>query len=372
LETIISYAIKVISVAFVFGVLIFFHELGHFFVAKKLKVKVERFSFGFGPILFKVKRGETEYAISAVPFGGYVKMAGESLDEREGKDYEFYSKSPLKRTAIVAAGPIMSFALAFVIFYIILLVGGISVIAPEAKIGEVIENYPAERTGLQKGDKILAINNKRVYDWEHMSKMINSKAGEEIKILIRRDGSLSLYTLTPKEETLENGQKIGKIGIYPEIITKKANPVTAFYKSGEIVARTTYLVINGLVELIRGKIPAKEALGGPILIARITARLSERGIVPVLNFAALLSIILGVLNLLPIPVLDGGFILFFAIESIRKKPISEKTQIIAQNIGLAFLLAIMLYATYNDITRDYSKIFPQTGQNQEQEQNGEN
>lgn len=372
METFISYTIKTLSVAFVFGILIFFHELGHFFVAKRLKVRVERFSFGFGPILFKIKHGETEYAISAVPFGGYVKMAGESLDEREGKDYEFYSKSPLKRTAIVAAGPIMSFALAFLIFYIIIMIGGISVIGSDAKIGELIKDYPADKAGLQKGDEVIAINNKRIYDWEHMSKVINKKAGEEIEVMIRRNRGFSLLTLTPKEETLENGQTVGIIGIYPEIITKKVNPIIALYKSGEIVARTTYLAVNGLAELVRGKVPAKEALGGPILIARITARLSERGILPVLNFAGLLSIILGVLNLLPIPILDGGFILFFAIEGIRKKPISEKTQIIAQHIGLAILLSIMLYATYNDLTRDYSKILPQSEQNQEQEQNGEN
>jgi regulator of sigma E protease len=365
LETFIAYSIKVVSVAFTFGILIFFHELGHFFVAKKIKVKVERFSFGFGPILFKIKRGETEYAISAVPFGGYVKMAGENLEERKGKEYEFYSKSPLKRIAIVAAGPIMSFGLAFLIFYIILMVGGISVIGPEAKIGDVIEGYPAFNVGLRKGDEIIAVNKKRIYDWEQMRKIINKKIGEEIKIMIRRNNKLLSFNLIPKEEILDNGQKVGAIGIYPEIITQKANPITAFYKSAQLVGKTTYMVIDGVVELVRGKVPAKEALGGPILIARITARLSEKGILPVLNFAGLLSVILGVLNLLPIPILDGGFILFFVIESIRKKPLSEKTQMVAQHIGLAILIGIMLYATYNDITRDYSKIFPQSEQTQD-------
>jgi len=365
LETFISYAIKTLYVGFVFGILIFFHELGHFFVAKKLKVKVERFSFGFGPVLFKVKRGETEYAISVIPLGGYVKMAGESLNEREGKDYEFYSKSPLKRTAIVAAGPIMSFGLAFLIFYIVIMIGGISAIAPEAKIGGIIEDSPAMMAGLQKGDEIVTINKRRIYDWEHMGRIINSKTGEEIEIMVKRNNEFLLLSLTPQEKILENGQKVGVIGISSEIIIKR-NPITAFYESGKMVVRTTYMVIEGLVELIRGKIPAKDALGGPILIARVTARLSEEGFLSVLYFTGFLSVVLGLLNLLPIPILDGGFILFFAIEGIRKKPLSEKTQIIAQNVGLVLLLGVMLYATYNDIIRNYSKIFPETEKIQEQ------
>lgn len=369
MEHFASWAIKIISVAFVFGILILFHELGHFIVAKKLKVKVEKFSFGFGPSLIKIKRGETEYAISAVPFGGYVKMAGENPKESKGKKYEFYSKSPLQRMAIVVAGPIMSLGLAFLIFYVILIVGGISTINPKAKVGDLIPDYPALNAGIQKGDEITAINNENVADWQQMSKTIREKTGEEILITAKRDGEILSFRITPKEEILDNGQRVGAIGIYPEIITKKANPITAIYKSAEMLGKTAYLIINGLVELIRGKVPAKEALGGPILIARITARLAEKGIVPVLNFAGLLSVVLGIFNLFPIPILDGGLILFFLIEWIRKKPLSEKSQLIAQNIGLTLIIGIMLYATYNDITRDYSKILPKSEQTQQQ--NGE-
>lgn len=362
----IGYFIKFISVAFVFGILILFHELGHFLIAKRLKVKVEKFSFGFGPALFKIKRGDTEYAISSVPFGGYVKMAGENLKESKGKKDEFYSKSPLQRIAIVVAGPIMSLGLAFLIFYILLIIGGISTVNPNAKVGDLIPDYPALNAGIQKGDEITAINDEKVADWQQMTKIIRGKAGEEILITVDRKGKFLSFYVTPKEEILNNEQRVGAIGIYPEIIIKKANPITAVYKSAEMVGKTTYLIINGLVELIRRKVPAKEALGGPILIARITARLAEEGIVPVLSFAGLISVVLGVFNLFPIPILDGGLILFFIIEWIRKKPLSEKFQLIAQNIGLTFIIGIMLYATYNDITRDYSKIFPQSEQKQEQ------
>jgi len=366
LELFISYFIKTISVLFVFGVLIFFHELGHFFIAKKLKVKVEKFSLGFGPALLKFKKGETEYALSAVPFGGYVKMAGESLNESKGKKGEFYSKSPLQRIAIVAAGPVMSFALAFVIFYIVVMTIGTASLNPQAKVGGLIENYPAQNVGIKEGDLIIAIDNQPINDWKQMTDVVRAKAGEEIFITLERENQTLSFYMTPKEEILSGGQKIGQIGIYPDVIIEKANPVTAVYKSAEIVGKTSYMIISGIVDLIRGKVSPKEALGGPIMIARITARLSEEGFLPVLNFTGLLSVILGLINLLPIPVLDGGFILFFIIEIIRRKPLSEKTQMVAQNIGLVFLIGVMLYATYNDRIRDYSKILPKSEKIQKQ------
>ena len=366
MEIFLSYFIKTISVIFVFGILIFFHELGHFIIAKKLKVKVEKFSLGFGPALFKFKKGETVYALSAIPFGGYVKMAGETLSESKGRKYEFYSKSPGKRIAIVAAGPITSFTLAFVIFYIVVIAVGTASFNSQAKVGELIKDYPAETAGIKEGDLITAINNQPINSWQHMSDIIREKPGEEIFITLeRKNEALSLY-VTPKEESLSNGEKIGQIGIYPDIITEKAGPITAFYKSAQAVGGTTYMIIHGFAELIKGKIPAKDALGGPILIARITARLSEEGFIPVLNFAGMISVMLGLINLFPIPIADGGVIILFLIEIFRKKPVSEKAQMIYQNIGVAFVVAIMLFATYNDLTRDYSKIFPKVEKIQEQ------
>jgi len=283
-----------------------------------------------------------------------VKMAGESLSESKGKKDEFYSQSPAKRIAIVAAGPVMSFALAFIIFYIVAV--SIPTFSLKTKIGDLIEEYPAFSAGISAGDEIISIDNRRIIDWEQMRSIINKKAGEEINILVSRDERILAFWLTPKEEILENGQKVGVIGISPELV--KSNPVTAMYMSSQMFSRNIYLIITGLSELIRGKIPAKEALGGPILIARITARLSEEGFIPVLNFAGMISVMLGLINLFPIPIADGGVIVLFLIEIFREKPVSEKAQLIYQNIGLAFVLGIMLFATYNDLTRDYSKILP--------------
>ncbi len=368
MEIFISYFIKTISVVFVFGVLIFFHELGHFFMAKKLKVKVEKFSLGFGPALFKFKKGETEYALSAVPFGGYVKMAGETLTESKGKKNEFYSQSPAKRIAIVAAGPVMSFALAFVIFYIVVM-AGVATVNPNAKVGGLIEGYPAQSVGIKEGDLIVALNNQPIDSWQQMSGIVRENPGKEVLITLKRENEILSLTVTPKEEILADKQTVGAIGIYPDIIIEKANPINAFYKSAQAVGKTTYMIVYGLVELIRGKIPAKEALGGPILIARITARLSEEGFIPVMYFAGTISVMLGLINLFPIPIADGGVIILFLIEIFRKKPVSEKAQLIYQNIGVAFVIAVMLFATYNDLTRDYSKILPQAEKTQEQ--NGE-
>ena len=363
----IGYLIKAISIAFVFGILIFFHELGHFFIAKKAKVKVEKFSLGFGPPLIKFKRGETEYAISAIPFGGYVKMAGESLNESTGKKGEFYSKSPRQRIAIVLAGPIMSFVLAFVIFYIVAM-AGIPTINPKAKVGGLIENYPAVTAGIEEEDLVIAIDNEPVNSWEQMTKIVRGKAEQEITITVNRNGKILSFNLIPKEETIQ-GQKIGMIGISPEIIIKKFNPLLSFYESAKMVVNTTYLVMNNLVELIRGKVSPRD-LGGPILIARITARLSEEGFMPVLNFAGLISVMLGVINLFPIPLADGGLIVLFLIEIFRKKPVSEKAQLIFQNVGIVVIVGIMLFATYNDLTRDYSKLLPKAEKTQKQ--NGDN
>jgi regulator of sigma E protease len=365
-DTFLSILIKTISIAFVFSILIFFHELGHFFVAKKLKVKVEKFSLGFGPALFKFKKGETEYALSAVPFGGYVKMAGESLSERKGKKEEFYSKSPAQRIAIVAAGPIASFVLAFVIFYFVVM-AGVAVVNPLAKVGGLIENYPAENVGIKQGDLILAIDNQPINGWQQMSDIIKANPGKQILITLERGDEILSFDITPQEEVLNNAKKIGHIGIYPDVIVEKANPITAFYKSAQSVGKTTYMIVYGLAELIKGKVPAKEALGGPILIARITARLSEEGFLPVLYFAGTISVMLGLINLFPIPLADGGVIVLFLIEIFRKKPVSEKAQLIYQNIGVAFIVGIMLFATYNDLTRDYSKILPKSEKTQEQD-----
>ncbi|MDD5454760.1 MAG: M50 family metallopeptidase, partial [Candidatus Ratteibacteria bacterium] len=298
MDIFISYFIKTLYVIFVFGILIFFHELGHFIVAKRMKVKVEKFSFGWGPVLIKFKRGETEYVVSLVPVGGYVKMAGENLSERKGKEGEFYSKRPHQRIAIVAAGPIMSFALAFVIFYIVVM-AGVATVDPNAKVGGLIEGYPAQSVGIKEGDLIVAINEQPINSWQQMAQLIRENPGKEILITLERDGEIISFYVATKEEVLNGGQKIGQIGIYPDVIIEKANPLAAIYKSAEGVGKTTYLIIHGLSELIRVKVSAKEALGGPILIARITAELSEAGFMPVLNFAGMISVMLGLINLFP-------------------------------------------------------------------------
>ncbi|MFH1548793.1 MAG: site-2 protease family protein, partial [Candidatus Omnitrophota bacterium] len=204
---------------------------------------------------------------------------------------------------------------------------------------------------------------------QQMSSIIKENPGKEIFVTLEREKEILSLNVTPQEEILGSGQKIGQIGIYPEIVIEKSNPITAVYKSAQTVGKTTYLIMHGFSELIRGKVSAKEALGGPILIARITARLSEEGFIPVLNFMGLISVMLGIINLFPIPLADGGVIILFLIEIFRKKPVSEKAQLIYQNIGVAFIVGIMLFATYNDLTRDYSKILPKS--EEIQEQNGE-
>lgn len=426
-----------ISFIIVLGILIFIHELGHFMVAKFSGVGVEKFSLGFGPKLIGVTKGETEYRISLLPLGGYVKMVGEApgeeISERD-KERSFTHKSVAKRAAIVAAGPVMNLLLAALLLPVIFMIGiqvpaflddkpvvgyvlpdepaakaGIQrgdviesadehaitnwetllaelsehpkspvhlkllrnneekvvTIVPEPTletgagyggmfppmkpiIGDVASGYPAKEAGIQPGDLILEVDGRKIVHWAELEEIIH-KSGEKKTFLVERDGKRLTFEITPKHNSEADVYLVG-IGRKDEQVLRRYG----FFESVQKGVVTSVEMTERLFAVIKGLVLGKyslKTLGGPIMIAQVAGKAAESGLSDLLSLVAFLSLQLGIINLFPIPVLDGGHILFFGIESVKGAPLSEKFMAIAQQIGVALLIALMVLVTYNDLFR---------------------
>ncbi len=345
----------------VLGILVFVHELGHFLLAKKLGVGVLKFSLGFGPKLIGKKIGETVYQIAVFPLGGFVKLIGENPEEEVRPEDlpRSYSNQPVwKRALIVSAGPFFNFFLAAVLFSTINFFG---IPYFPSKVGEVSPGLPADKAGLVKGDIILSIDGNEVSKWDQVSKIIRSSQGKELRVKIKRGDEVIELTVTPKPSTQKNifGEEVQTfiIGITPfdEILVEKVNPFVALGRGFSQTwsgIKLTYLTI---LKLIGRVIPAK-TIGGPILIAQLAGEQAKRGLLSLALFIAILSINLGVINLIPIPILDGGHFLFLGLEAILRRPLSIKKMEIAQQVGLIFIILLMLFAFYNDLIRIFSPV----------------
>ncbi len=447
---------NIFAFVIVLGVLIFFHELGHFLVARLFGVGVEKFSLGFGPRLFGWTAGLTDYRVSAIPLGGYVKMVGDEPDadiDEEMIPYSFTHKNVYKRIMIVAAGPFFNLLLAVIIYtffftfvgtedirpvvnYVVAqspadrngirpgdlivavddrLVGawgdinrlvakgngsevritvrregdlfdvsltphtkiakdilgddtpyydaGFSGLPPlQAFVGEVADGYPAKKAGVQKGDLILSINDRPIDSWNTMKTIISQCKGEQLVILVDRGGETITLYVVPVLFSEENmiGEKVNsyRIGIsspginIPESlrITIKRGPFQAFVEGLDQTYQITKLTLLSIGKLIKGTVSAK-TLGGPIMIAEMAGQQAKAGLTNLVFFIAVLSINLAVLNFLPIPVLDGGHLLFFFIEAVTGRPINKRMREIAQQAGIFILIMLMIFVFYNDITR---------------------
>ncbi len=348
---------NIFSFVIVLGVLIFFHELGHFLVARFFGVGVEKFSLGFGPRLFGKKVGLTDYRISAIPLGGYVKMVGEEPDADiapEDIPLSFTHKNVFKRILIVAAGPLFNLLLSVIIFYVIFQISGLYILKPS--VGQVQTESPAFKGGLEKGDMIVAIDNRPVQSWDEMSTIIKESGGKTISLTVERSGSELLVRVTPNVKMIQNifGEDTERyvIGIVAsgDFYTKDLNPFEAMGESILQAYRVTRLTVLSIVKLIQGTVSTK-TLGGPIMIAEMAGRQAKEGVASLVFFIALLSINLAILNFLPIPVLDGGHLLFFFIEALIGRPVNTRMREIAQQIGIFILILLMVYVFYNDITR---------------------
>ena len=349
--------VSIFSLIIVLGVLIFFHELGHFLVARLLGVGVEKFSLGFGPKLVGKTIGITEYRISAIPLGGYVKMVGESPDsELDPSDIpiSFTHKHVFKRILIVAAGPLFNMLLALIIFFGIFQISGLLILKPG--IGEVNEGTPAFMAGLKKDDLVVSIDGVGISSWEDMANAIMESKGKTLAISVLRGDTILTKDVAPEVKQFKNifNEDVDRyvIGITAsgKVTRKDLNFFQAFSESFIQTYQITALTIKGVVKLFQGTVSPK-TLSGPIMIAQMAGQQAKKGVVNLIFFIALISINLAILNFLPIPVLDGGHLLFFFIEAVKGSPVSVKVREISQQAGIFVLILLMIYVFYNDIAR---------------------
>ncbi len=335
------------------SLIILVHEWGHFFVARRVGVRVERFAFGFGPRLVGITRGGTEYCICLFPFGGYVKMAGEADEEGPKKPWEYRARSIGERMGIVLAGPLVNYGLGFVLFLLVFLVG---VPVLTTRIGQVLEGYPAIEAGLQPGDRILAINDKPMENWEEVTRTIHAQT-ESVTLSLEREGQPLTLTLQPRVEEVTNllGVKVrmGMVGITPadEVRIQRYPLHEAVFKAGQRVWTLTSLTLQAFWRILTGGLPVKDTITGPIGIFHLTSAIAEQGWISLLQFIAVLSTSLGLFNLMPIPVLDGGHFLFLLIERLKGKPVSLRIQEAMTRVGLGLLLLLLVVVTYNDLEK---------------------
>jgi regulator of sigma E protease len=345
----------------VIGIMIFFHELGHFLIAKFFHVKVLKFCLGFGPKLVGKKVGETEYLISYFPLGGFVKMLGEDVGDEEHQDLSpddlkrsFNNQHVLKRIAIVAAGPIFNLVLALVLFCGLYLISGTHEMTTE--IGQVREGSPAHVAGLMKGDVILSVQGEPTESWTEIKALVQDQAGNPLVFSIKRRDQILDLTITPQEALVKNefGEDIKSalIGIVASGKVKKVElaPWQAIKESSKETWKWIRLTCLVVVKLFQGIVPIK-TIGGPILIGQMTGKLAQESFGYLIPFMAIISINLGILNLFPIPILDGGVIIFLLIELIIGRPIGIKKRELAQKVGLSLLILVMAFVFYNDILR---------------------
>jgi regulator of sigma E protease len=332
----------------VLGALIFVHEFGHFILAKKSGVRVERFSLGFGPALWHKQWDNTEYRVSAVPLGGYVKMYGENPDEGvHDPEGSFFHQSVGTRTLIVAAGPIFNFLFAIVLIAFIHVVG--IPVETSVHIGRVLEDSAAAQAGLHTNDIVVALDGEPIQRIHELKAKITASAGRPLNLAVTRGGQAHTVPITPHLDPPSQEWRIG-VELRPgEIRVERSNPIMAIWQGFAWTWRITKLSIIGFGKILSGAIPATESLAGPLGIAREIGRQADYGWRNVVFFTAGISISLAILNLLPIPVLDGGHLLFFAIEVVNGKPLSLRKREIAQQVGLLILVSLMLFAFYNDI-----------------------
>jgi regulator of sigma E protease len=346
---ILNVLIVILAISFV----VFVHELGHFLVAKYFGVNVEKFSVGFGKEIFGWTKNNTRYCLSLIPLGGFVKMQGEGIfDEHEIKQGDFLSLKYWKRILVVLAGPLMNILFTFlVIFCISIFVGIFSMDSKNLTIAEVLKNSPASNSGIISGDKLVAINNKKISDWQNLFEILKDSNGKVVSVNVFRNGELKIFNVTPKYEK-ETNRFI--IGIAPKVEQKKVGIIQGFGVS----FKYTVSMFNSFIDMFKSIFSSQKVkldFMGPIgVVSELTSAINQ-GFPQFLFLLALVSLNLGFLNLLPLPILDGGHVLIFGIEWIFRKKINRKFLEFVYSSMMILLLGFTIFVTNKDIFRFFQK-----------------
>lgn len=335
--------ITIVATIFVFGLLVLFHEFGHFATAKSVGMRVDEFAVGFGPKIFSYKYGETIYSLRIIPLGGYNKIAGMEPEEDAGE--RSYCKKPIwARLIVISAGSLMNFVLPVILFFMVFVASGIDTPSTEPVLGSIMPDKPAAMSGLQSGDRIIKINNEEIVSWNNFVETIQVNSGKVLKVEYERNGNINATSLIPEFDAKTNhgiiGVTVGLNKYYPSI-------GESFILSCKHTVYIIHAMIDGLFQMFTGRTSAD--VSGPIGVAKMTGEVARLGIAALLQFAAFLSINLGIINLLPLPALDGGHIVTLLVEGIRRKPLSKKTIYYIQMAGFLLIITLMIFTTFNDI-----------------------
>lgn len=335
----------ILAAIFVFGVLITVHEFGHFITAKMTGMRVDEFAIGFGPNIFQKKVGDTLYSLRIIPLGGYNKIAGMDPDEPDSED-SFKSKSIPARMLVILAGSLMNFLLPILLFFAIFMINGVQKPLDTPVLGTVVADKSAAKAGLTVGDRIISINGEKIEKWNDLVVTLQKYPDKEIIVTAEHEGQVQDFKMIPVYDE-QYGRPL--IGISPKYEQYQPEVGEAFTMG---VGYTKYLIVamvDGLKKIITGAAPAE--VSGPIGVAKMAGEVANQGMLPLLNFIAFLSINLGVINLLPLPALDGGHIVILLLEALRGKPLGARATNAIQMVGVAIILTITVFALFNDISR---------------------
>ena len=344
--------LTIAAAVFVFGLLVLVHEFGHFITAKMTGMRVDEFAIGFGPKIIGKRHGETIYSLRAIPLGGFNDIAGMDPDDNTAGERGFCAKPVLSRMVVILAGATFNFILPIILFFAIYATFGVEKPSNEPIIGGIVQGMSAEKAGLKEGDIILDVDGQTVTTWKDLTdKLKNVAAGQDILLRYQRGEQIGEVTVSPK---YVESEKRAFIGVHSSVIHEDKTLPEAFTAAIDHTKEITVAMLEGIAMLFKEP-NQTENLAGPIGIIQMSGQVAERGFIPLLNFAALLSINLGIVNLLPVPVLDGGHFVNLFIEAVRGKPLGSKATAYTQRVGIALLLMLMLFATKNDIVRVFMK-----------------
>lgn len=336
---------------FVFGLLVLVHEFGHFITAKATGMRVDEFAIGFGPKIFKFKRGETLYSLRAIPLGGFNDIAGMDPSDNPAGERGYCEKPVFARMIVILAGAGFNFLMPIILFFGIFSAVGVATPSTEPVLGAVIEGKAAAEAGLLAGDKILSIDGTKISTWEDLTeKLKNVEPEKALSIEYERNSQVETVSLTPEFNAQANRILIG---VQSSIVYENISVLDALLMSINHTAEILKMMLGALADLIQS--PSQAAVAGPIGITQMAGQVAERGFIPLLNFAALLSLNLGVINLLPVPALDGGHFVGLVIEAVRGRPLSPKALMYTQRVGVALLLVLTIVVTTGDVIKVFFK-----------------